>query len=258
VKSFAELKLLHQMYNPEASFKPDNSIGKAAHQLTYFTQKTLGGAYPWRFFEKSDENVVGRILKAAVRRGAVGAMIGAGIGAVIGGPVGLFTGSRAALKALASMGAVVGGAFGSVDAGRVAAKGKELNAVQTLERVLEGKPVTFQETQMRSVGVPVLGKISWFSDHGKGSEIASAQDLETFHWMQDQEAKAPEAPEKPAGPPKNDKKVPATLTIGGQDYQFDLTPVKRKPAAAPEAPAAPPAPRRAPTTVAILEVTVER
>src|SRR5690606_933344 len=141
------------------SFKADNSIGKAAHQLTYFTQKTLGGAYPWRFYAKADDNVVSRVLKAALRRGAAGALVGAGLGAVVGGPVGLFTGSWVALKTLAGFGALAGGLFGAVDASRVAAKGVELNAVQTLESVLEGKPVTFQETQMRSIGVPVLGKI---------------------------------------------------------------------------------------------------
>lgn len=254
VKSFSELKLLFQMYNPEAPFKAENPIGKAAHQLTYFTQKTLGGAFPWRFYEKSDDNVVARVLKAAVRRGVAGALIGAGLGAVVGGPVGLFTGSWTALKTLAMMGGTIGGVFGAVDAGRVAAKGKELNAVQTLERVLEGKPVTFQETQMRSIGVPVLGKISWFSDYGKGSEIGSAQDLETFYWMQDQAAKLPEPAKPPEAPKKDGKKVPATLTIGDQQYGLDLTPIEKKPnPQEAQRPAQRPAPRPRGDLIVVLE-----
>jgi len=50
------------------------------------------------------------------------------------------------------------------------------------------------------VGVPIIGKISWFSDHGKGSNIASASELETFYYMQNQAAKMPGKPEEKPKP----------------------------------------------------------
>ncbi|MHB2017965.1 MAG: hypothetical protein ACYCW6_13525 [Candidatus Xenobia bacterium] len=49
IKSTAELKLLYQMFNPDARIKGD--VGDAANLLSYFTSKTLPTSYPWKFYE---------------------------------------------------------------------------------------------------------------------------------------------------------------------------------------------------------------
>ena len=123
-------------------------------------------------------------------------------------PVGLFAGNWDVLKTLVTYGAVAGGAYKGLDSARVATKGVAVNAVEGLERVLEGKPVVLQQTQMRSVGVPIVGKVSWFSDYGKGSTIASTTDLDTFYYMQNQAAKLPSEKEEPK---KEEPKQPIVI-----------------------------------------------
>lgn len=192
VSSYGELKLLAQMYNPDLKPAQDNAVGRAAHQLSYFTKKTLGTPHPWRFYKKGG-NAALRLLKAFVKNGLSGAVVGGLVGGMIGVPIGLFTGQWGIAQALAAAGAALGGAFRGVDAARVAAKGQGIHAVEALERILEGKPVVFQETQMRSIKVPLFGTVSWFSDYHKGSEISNLEELETFYYMQDQDAELPQA-----------------------------------------------------------------
>lgn len=211
IKSFGELKLLHELYNPEAKLKepekpkepskiiiighpepekppePENTFGKTAHNLSYFTEKTLGSAYPWRFVKDKEGSTFWRIAKSMYTKGIPGALIGGAVGLAIGGPIGLFTRVWATAITLTTYGAIAGGALMSVQGARDAVKGEEINAFETLSRILDSKPVMLQERKMHSINVPVLGNFSWYSDYGKGSIITNPSDLEIFSKMQDQD-----------------------------------------------------------------------
>ncbi|MBI3928123.1 MAG: hypothetical protein HY319_21450 [Armatimonadetes bacterium] len=216
VGGYDELKLLYQMYNPDEKIKAQSPTGKAAHQLSYFTQRTATSAYPWRFYQKSENNAAWRMLKALARQGFTGALVGAGASTVIALPLAFIT-SWKALPSLMAVGAGIGGALWGFQGARAAYKGEPLNAVEALERVLNDQEVVFQEAQIRSIPVPVMKNISWVSDHGTGSTIQSTQDLDTFFWMQNQAAKLPEAEEKP----KEEKpELPRILVIqDNRSYQ---------------------------------------
>lgn len=212
VRNLSELKLLYQMYNPEEKIKSKDPVGQAAHHLAYFNQQA--GDYGWRFFEKDSENALGRMAKAFYRNGLRGAAMGVAVGAMIGLPVGIITQSvRNGLLAL-GFGTAAFSLYSGVEGVRTAAKGKPLNTVEALDTVLKGKPLEMQETQMRGIGVPVVGKISWFSDRGKASTITGAQELETFWWMQNQAAK----PEDPPAPPP----PPTTLVVDQSQHYYRI------------------------------------
>ena len=204
INSIAELKLLNQMYDSEQKVEGATETAKAAHQFAYFTQKTIGSAYPWRFYTKDDGNTALRVAKSTAK----GLLSGAAVGGVVAGAVGalLALGFRNwnYLTGAAGIGAAIGAARGGYDAARTSLKGNPVNAVEALERVISGEEVVFQESRTRSVGLPIVGKIAWFSDHGKGSSVKSVDDLNTFYYMQSG-AELPKAPEpkkeeKPAAP----------------------------------------------------------
>ncbi|MBT9582543.1 hypothetical protein IV102_04285 [bacterium] len=212
VKNLSELKLLYQMYNPEEKSKSKDPVAKAAHQLSYFNQQA--GDYGWRFYQKDNSNDLGRVAKAFYRNSLRGAAMGVAVGAMVGLPVGIITQSlRNGLLALGA-GTAAFSLYSGVEGARTAAKGRPLNTVEALDTVLKGQPLEVQETQMRGIGVPVAGKISWFSDRGNASTITGAQELDTFFWMQNQAAK-PE--EEPAPPPP-----PSTVYIDNSQHHYHL------------------------------------
>jgi hypothetical protein len=67
---------------------------------------------------------------------------------------------------------------------------------------------------MRSVGVPILGKVSWFSDRGKSSTVANGAELDTMFYLQNQAAKI-ELPAKPEPP-----KPPTTVIIDQSQHYY--------------------------------------
>ncbi|MBM3462046.1 MAG: hypothetical protein FJX76_08095 [Armatimonadetes bacterium] len=219
VSTAGQLKLLYEMYNPEVKINENNAVGKAAHQLSYFTKETMGSPYPWRFFKESTENKIVRMARAAVPGLAGGALVGAGIGGMLGAPIALFTGNWTVAKTLATYGGMIGGAYKFFDSARTAAKGTPINAVEALSRVLDGQGVIFQETTMRSVGVPIIGKISWFSDHGEGSVISNPAELDTFFWMQNQAAKMPGTDPKKEEP----KPAPPQVIVIQDNRSYEQT-----------------------------------
>ncbi|MHC9542017.1 MAG: hypothetical protein AB9903_21115 [Vulcanimicrobiota bacterium] len=186
VKGFGELKLLYQMYNPDEKIEEKNDLGKAAHELSFFTKKTLGTNYPWRFVKESNGSKFIRSVRTAFSKALPGAVVGAGIGLMIGGPIGLLTGAWATTATLVSYGAAIGGGLMAADGARSAQKGVDINAFETLGRVLDKKPVIFQERRSHTVTLPILGNFTWYTDHGKGSVISSPSELELFNKMQDQ------------------------------------------------------------------------
>lgn len=184
INSVAELKLLNQLYNSEQKLESKDPITQAAHQLSYFTQKTLGSNYPWRFYTKDDGNAALRMTKSTIKGVATGAALGAAVTGVLGLGAALFARDISYLYGALGVGAAVGGAGGGYNALQTSRKGNPINAVEALERIVSGKEVVFQETRARTTPLPLVSKMSWFFDQGKGSSISSVDELNTFFYMQ--------------------------------------------------------------------------
>jgi hypothetical protein len=208
INSFAELKLLNQMYDSDQKIQGASTTAKAAHQLSYFTQKTVGSAYPWRFYTKDDGNTALRVAKSTSKGLASGAAVGAAMAGAVGALLAMGFRNIDYLWGAAAIGASLGAAKGGYDAAQTSLKGNPINAVEALERVLSNEEVVFQESRARSIGLPIVGKIAWFADQGKGSSINSIEDLNTFYYMQSG-AELPKAPE----PKKEEKPAPTVLVL---------------------------------------------
>jgi hypothetical protein len=208
IQDFSQLKLLHQMYDPAEKIQGKSETAKTAHQFSYFTQKTVGSAFPWRFYVKDDSNTFLRVAKHTTKGAATGALVGGALAGAFGAIMAIGFKDWSYLKGAAAIGATIGGLSGGYESARTSVKGTPINSVQALENVLNDKDVIFQESRARSVNVPILGKISWFADQGKGSKISSPEQLNTFYYMQSQE----DLP-KPAEPKKKEEKKPAETSI---------------------------------------------
>lgn len=198
--SYGELKLLHQMYDSSQKVEGSSPTARAAHQLSYFTQKTMGSAYPWRFYAPTPGNAALRVAKHTARGLLSGAAVGAALTGAVGGLLALGLRNPQYLWGAAAVGATLGAAKGGYDAAQSSLKGEPINAVDALERVLSNEEVVFQETRARSIGLPIVGKISWFADQGKGSTLSSVDDLNTFYFMQSGAELPKPAPQKPEPP----------------------------------------------------------
>lgn len=208
VENFAQLKLLHQMYDPSEKIKPTSETAKVARQFSYFTEKTVSSAYPWRFYQKDDSNAVLRVAKHTSKGALTGAAVGGALAGAFGAILAFGLRDWNYLTGAAAVGAAIGGISGGYESARTSLKGTPVSAVEALEKVLNEEQVVFQESRARSINVPILGKISWFSDQGKGSKIHNPDELNTFYFMQSQE----ELP-KPEAPKKQEEKKSAQPAI---------------------------------------------
>ena len=206
ISSYSELKLLHQMHKSGQKIEGKSETAKAAQQLSFFTQKTVNSNYPWRFYVKDDSNVIGRVAKKTIGGAATGAGVGAIVAGAIGGAIAFATKDLSWLYAGAGIGAAVGGVTRGYQAAQSSSKGTPINAVDAMERVLDGKEVVFQEARVRSVPVPFLKQVSWYTDNGAGSAISSVKDLNTFYHMQSQD-------ELPKAKKEEKKTPPQTIII---------------------------------------------
>lgn len=208
IENYAQLRLLHQMYDPAEKIEGKSETAKTAHQFSYFTQKTVGSAFPWRFYVKDDSNTFLRVAKHTTKGAFTGAALGGAVAGAFGAVLALGFRDWSYLTGAAAIGAGLGGISGGYENARTSLKGTPVNSVEALENVLSDKEVIFQESRARSVNVPILGKISWFSDQGKGSTIDSPESLNTFYYMQSQD----DLP-KPAKPKKKEEKKSPTPSV---------------------------------------------
>jgi hypothetical protein len=190
VKNVAELKLLHQVYDPAAKPTSDDTVAKAANQLSYFTQQNPNGA--WRFYQETDSNKVTRMAKAFVENAKPTAAIGAAVGAGFGVVLGVITHSWQHAAYCTAAGAAIFAGFSGAQAASAAKKGESLNAVEALGKVLDNQEVVFEKVNRRSIGLPFFKDVSWFSDAGPGDHINNMAELENLSWIYN-----PPAPEKP-------------------------------------------------------------
>ena len=208
VENFAQLKLLHQMYDASEKIKPTSETAKVARQFSYFTEKTVSSAYPWRFYQKDDSNTFLRVAKHTAKGTLTGAAVGGALAGAFGAVMALGFRDWSYFTGAAAVGAAIGGASGGYESARTSLKGTPVNAVEALEKVLNNEEVIFQESRARSINVPIMGKISWFSDQGKGSKVSNPDELNTFYYMQSQE-ELPKAEE----PKKKEEPKPAQPAV---------------------------------------------
>jgi hypothetical protein len=184
VHNLAELKLMHQLYagqSPEEQQNlaaSDREISDAVKNLSTFARSH--GTTSWRFLDQADRPSTAR-LGWDVVKGSVGGMaLGAALGGIIGAPISMWTGSWMPFKGLTAAGAAVFTALKGKEAYIEASKGSSLNGLETLHRLADHQEVTIQRTQLRSVGLPVIGKITSFNDYGQAATISSLEDLQTL------------------------------------------------------------------------------
>lgn len=187
IKSFGEMKLLSELYNPDIKPAEDDSVGQAANALSFFTKTTQGSSRPWRFVSAENSNSVIRTIKNVITKAVPGAIAGAVAGLMIGGPIGLVAGATGIVTTSLIYGAGAGTAITAANAIKKSAKGQEMSSYKALENVINGKPVILQEQKAKSISLPIVGNLTWYTDSGKGSVVTGLEELELFTTMQNQE-----------------------------------------------------------------------
>jgi len=185
IDNFAELKFLYELYNPDAQvdMAKAGEKTKAAKMLSFFTSKTLGSQYPWKLY-KPRKGIIKKawgVLKSITKAGFIGTFVGAMASLMAGGLVSVCTG------------ALIGAGLGAAKAIYNARQGQEINAFEALYRLSKKNKVIFQEKKKHEIGISLpfpiglsLGSISFYMNHGKGSEVENIDDLELFNKMQNQ------------------------------------------------------------------------
>lgn len=198
VHNLAELKLMHQLYAGQSQedqlnlAQSDREISEAVKNLSTFARSH--GTTSWRFLNQADRPSAAR-LGWDVAKGSIGGLaLGAALGGIIGAPISMWTGSWMPFQGLTAAGAAVFSVLKGKEAYVQASKGSSLNGLETLHRLVDNQPVTIQRTQLRSVGLPVIGKITSFNDYGQAATISSLEDLQTLADIH--QKPAPKAPEK--------------------------------------------------------------
>ena len=181
VKGFGELKLLYQMYNPDEKIEEKNDLGKAAHELSFFTKKTLGTNYPWRFVKESNGSKFIRSVRTAFLKSSARC------------------GSRCRYRAYDwrshwSVNRCVGD-YGYACfircSHRRRSDGRRWKPGR-LRKVWISMPsrrsagfsiksrLSFRKEEAHTVTLPILGNFTWYTDHGKGSVISSPSEAGAF------------------------------------------------------------------------------
>jgi hypothetical protein len=192
LNSIAELKLLHDLYAAGPEIPVNDRTTDTIDSLSTFTRQRDTTA--WRFYnQEARPSILGQTWETLKGVGG-GLLLGAALGGVIGGPLGLWTESWSTFLGLTTAGAAWFGQQRGREAWQESQKGQPLNALETLDRVLNDKPTVIQKTQLRSVGLPVLGKFTWHTDYGPGASVANSEEL---HLLSDIHSQPP--PEEHSG-----------------------------------------------------------
>ena len=198
VHSFGELKLLHEMYSAQSNSSPDSVIADTSAKVAFFTMKRHNTPYPFAFYKASPGSRFTQALKSSTGGATAGLAIGALAGLVLQGPVGTAIGVQMGVLAGAFLGAVGSGLYHGAKALFAPQSKQEINAFEAVDRITRGETVIFQEKKMHSASV-LIGKLTYFTDYGRGSELKGKADLDIFHALQNQwpdDENAPDASQK--------------------------------------------------------------
>ena len=163
-----------------------------------FRSKRHNTPYPFAFYKASPGSRFTNALKSTVAGATAGLAVGALAGLVLQGPVGAAIGVHVGVLAGAVLGAVGCGLYHGAKALLAPQSKQEINAFETVDRITRGETVIFQEKKMHSASV-LIGKLTYFTDYGRGSEIKGKADLDIFHALQNQwpdDKNAPDASQK--------------------------------------------------------------
>jgi hypothetical protein len=186
VHSFGELKLLHEMYNPEAKCNKGNELADTSQKVAFFAMKRHNTPYPFAFYKASPGSRWTNAFKSLLTGGALGAVIGGVTGLILQGPIGSTIGVKVGMLAGAKLGAIGLGVYKGARELFVAQSKEEINTFEAVDRVTKGQTVIFQEKKMHSMSMLIFGKLTWFTDYGHGSEIHDKAELDVFHALQNQ------------------------------------------------------------------------
>ena len=187
IKSFGEMKLLSELYNPDLKPAEDDKVGQAANALSFFTKTSQASKRPWRFVSADKSNGVLSAAKNVISKVIPGALAGAAAGLMIGGPIGLVAGATGVIAAAGIYGAGIGTAVAAASAVKKNAKGQEISSYKALENVLNDRPVILQEQKAKTISLPIIGNLTWYTDSGRGSVVTGLDELELFTTMQNQD-----------------------------------------------------------------------
>lgn len=198
--NLGELKLLYELYNPQAEIKEKNQFGETATKLASFVQKSWASQYPWHFHSTTRTSFcagVKKVLASGMKSALIGGIVGGIVGAVLGGPVGGALGLKIGLFSGVETGAILAGLYSTLKEVPTARRGEQLTPFETIQDLMTGKPVLFQEKKLRRIDLLFFGGISYYNDYGKGSIVKSLDDLKTLHAINIPPPQAQPAPGQP-------------------------------------------------------------
>jgi len=185
IHNFGELKLLYEMYNPDAQGQGD-ALGDISKKVSFFSMKMHNTDYPWTFYRADPGSRWSNTLKETGQGAVLGALGGAAIGLILStasaGKISLLDSTLCA----AQLGAIGYGIFSGLRQLFVPRSTVEINTLETLDRITKGDPVIFQKRKMHNISLFIISKLTWFTDYGVGSEIRGKGDLDVFYAMQNQ------------------------------------------------------------------------
>ena len=179
VHDLSEFKLLHQLSIPAPAAKPETASGDPTQRAVTDLAKlsTQQGIQGWRFIDSANPPSKASVFWQTIKGAASGAALGAALGTVVGAPISLWTNTWLPFAGLAGAGA----AWFALQKGRENcnefSKGQSLNALEALHRLSNGEEVTLQRTQLKTVGLPIAGKFTWYTDYGQAATIDNFDDL---------------------------------------------------------------------------------
>lgn len=195
IHNLGELKLLRQLHDSEEEIKGESLASRVAHQFSDFTQKKSHATH-WRFY-RPNQAKLGRVISDTVRGVVNGGLVGVAIGGALGAVLGVAQGNFQMLARGAVIGAAAGGIKNGLVSARDATKGEPVSCLQAFEDVLQEQTVVFQRSKGRSVSLPLVGKVCWFQDNGKGSSVSGPEDLESLYLMHSDPSTEPEEKKTP-------------------------------------------------------------
>lgn len=186
VHSFGELKLLFDMYNPEAQLTQGDELSDISKKIAFFAMKRHNTPYPFSFYKASPSSRWTNALKSGAAGAIAGCIIGGVTGLLLQGPIGTALGVKVGMLAGAKLGAIGFGLYRGAKELFVSKSKDEINVFEAMDRITKGETVILQEKKLHSLSMLIFGKLTYFTDYGRGSEIKSKNDLDIFHAMQNQ------------------------------------------------------------------------
>ncbi len=185
VKSYAELKLLYQLFNPSAKLQTDSETAKTLKAMTKFVVEKFGSKYPWRFYsaKASLKDKIEGFFRVAGKKILIGGLIGFAFSspililASLLSDIPLTETLGTGMLAATVIGAGIGTLYGLKDGLHEAKLGKEIGPIEALRRLMRGQNVKFQQKKVHSMTFPIVNKVVWQTNYRQPVTVKNADDL---------------------------------------------------------------------------------